>query len=1227
MKKNGMKLLTLLICVVLCFAGMRGAAMAAESVCGMPADYYDAVEAFINNAYWKNGAKYGNDQPPRSYTPKKGAECVECYAYTADFVHEVWKWPAGTDDFRPARVGASFTDYDEIRAGDVIRIGSSNNCHYYVVLDRYKDGTLWTAEGNVDMDDDSSTTSVVRISKKAYNMGSTGSAGLGDSTKSFYCGWHMPEWISVDTTHQGKYFNVTVDEGYIRKGYYEVEDVVHTASKYDAFKILGSKVNSYDHTWYYVEYADNQYGWIYSKRGTVTEAQQAEVTYVYVINGKYSAPVHDDFYGKATTIGYVTTGDVVTIVNTVKNSHGNTWYHILHDGVDGWLWSNYVYEILPNEKVLSVYTATNMHQLIENPEAGHSFSNLSIASSGNCFDVEKAASFSVVSGPSSIDDVINASSMKTISIPTSVTSIGANAFSKCTALTTVNYAGTQAQWKAIASGSGNANLTNAKIVYSAEPASTAAFTSVTATPATTNAMLRATVTVTSGSGKFTGSGIRVYNSAGTTIASKDETHSYNRSASGTSSYNIWYDITDELGKTLTASTTYSYQFYTIFNGTKIWSEKKSFKTSGTSMNFTYTLESVTADSFTFSFKGTASKKGKFSEFGCKLVDLNTGATKLDYSNTTDKNLNVANAQWFSIDSWELSGTSGHTYSMQLYYVFDGKKYSSDVYTISFPDNTAPVISDVEVLEASANGYMVSCSVTDNNEISDVQFATWSTNNGKDDLVYHDRGTVDGSTWTCLINIGDGHNNESNCTYATQIIATDKHGNQKTHLLNQYVDSAPPVISNVVAEPLYNGRYKVTCTVTDNHELDTVKAVSNFSSGTTTTSTIGSGSENVYTFTVNTANIGKKTGYYTTRINAYDASDNLTTQSVFLYVDAISPTISDIQISNVTSYGFDISCQVSDDASGVAKVQFPAWTAACADGSGDAQDDLADDWQTNAIYAGVLTEDGRWSAHVSSKDHLGEQGTYYVRAYAWDGFGNTAYEDRKVTIGSESLSDGKRASGTLGNHVYTVYAYDDDGNMLTWEEARAECESMGGTLATITSAEENAFVTELLNASGLEQTNSYGYQAAWLGAEGTGSGYRWITDEEFEYTNWNEETNQPRYTRNTYAMTLWSDGSWGTEQKEGSFFRKYTAAYICEYEKDDVSGLATLELPANLTEIGAEAFAGTAAQVVVLPAGCTSVGSRAFADSPSLRYVVVSSRAAVDIAEDAFSGSSVTVIEK
>ena len=98
-------------------------------------------------------------------------------------------------------------------------------------------------------------------------------------------------------------------------------------------------------------------------------------------------------------------------------------------------------------------------------------------------------------------------------------------------------------------------------------------------------------------------------------------------------------------------------------------------------------------------------------------------------------------------------------------------------------------------------------------------------------------------------------------------------------------------------------------------------------------------------------------------------------------------------------------------------------------------------------------------------------------------------------------------------------------------------------------------------------------------------------------------------------------------KTGTFLRKYTAAYVCEFEKDDVTGLTRLELPENLTEIGAEAFAGTAAQVVVLPSGCKSVGSRAFADSKALQYVIVPANAAVDIAEDAFEGSSVTVMEK
>jgi len=62
----------------------------------------------------------------------------------------------------------------------------------------------------------------------------------------------------------------------------------------------------------------------------------------------------------------------------------------------------------------------------------------------------------------------------------------------------------------------------------------------------------------------------------------------------------------------------------------------------------------------------------------------------------------------------------------------------------------------------------------------------------------------------------------------------------------------------------------------------------------------------------------------------------------------------------------------------------------------------------------------------------------------------------------------------------------------------------------------------------------------------------------------------------------------------------------------------LTLPADLTEIEAEAFAGTDAQRIVLPASCAAVGSRAFADSDSLVEVIVPGADTV-IPADAFDG--------
>ena len=48
----------------------------------------------------------------------------------------------------------------------------------------------------------------------------------------------------------------------------------------------------------------------------------------------------------------------------------------------------------------------------------------------------------------------------------------------------------------------------------------------------------------------------------------------------------------------------------------------------------------------------------------------------------------------------------------------------------------------------------------------------------------------------------------------------------------------------------------------------------------------------------------------------------------------------------------------------------------------------------------------------------------------------------------------------------------------------------------------------------------------------------------------------------------------------------------------------LTLPASLTEVGAEAFEGSAAAWIRVPNGCGAIGSRAFAGNAALRYLSI-----------------------
>jgi hypothetical protein len=81
------------------------------------------------------------------------------------------------------------------------------------------------------------------------------------------------------------------------------------------------------------------------------------------------------------------------------------------------------------------------------------------------------------------------------------------------------------------------------------------------------------------------------------------------------------------------------------------------------------------------------------------------------------------------------------------------------------------------------------------------------------------------------------------------------------------------------------------------------------------------------------------------------------------------------------------------------------------------------------------------------------------------------------------------------HAYQVV---EVGGGLDWQTARGAALARGGYLATLTSADENAFVFQLVSATGLQ---------VWLGGvQPVGSpepsgGWSWVTGETWHFTNW------------------------------------------------------------------------------------------------------------------------------
>ena len=130
------------------------------------------------------------------------------------------------------------------------------------------------------------------------------------------------------------------------------------------------------------------------------------------------------------------------------------------------------------------------------------------------------------------------------------------------------------------------------------------------------------------------------------------------------------------------------------------------------------------------------------------------------------------------------------------------------------------------------------------------------------------------------------------------------------------------------------------------------------------------------------------------------------------------------------------------------------------------------------------------------------------------------------------------------HSYKLF---DTG--LTWNDAKAYCETLGGHLVTITSGVEQAFVQDLIVNRGMK-----GYY--WTGGVRNSNGdFVWVTGEEISYSNWysGEPTNAGGIEN---VITIYRhpgfDGFWNDMVGAGGdgvlpFYNLENSGFICEWD--------------------------------------------------------------------------------
>ena len=149
----------------------------------------------------------------------------------------------------------------------------------------------------------------------------------------------------------------------------------------------------------------------------------------------------------------------------------------------------------------------------------------------------------------------------------------------------------------------------------------------------------------------------------------------------------------------------------------------------------------------------------------------------------------------------------------------------------------------------------------------------------------------------------------------------------------------------------------------------------------------------------------------------------------------------------------------------------------------------------------------------------------------------------VALATEETTDLPDDAVEFNGHYYKVYD-----ESMTWGEAKVYCENFGGHLVTITTQEEQSFITSIINVS----TKFY----LWIGAyKSNNNQYVWITGEELVYSNWakGEPNNSDRVEDSLMIYAddsvvdagLWNDASGNGNKRYEGFIDDF--GFICEWD--------------------------------------------------------------------------------